>query len=96
MKVLEKLFLSLLVASIGFGVLEGYKFFLGCLHHRWWIILIIDLVFFGAMALYQRQSKGIFGILATISGFLLGISLLESTWNLFLLVPVGWLLLTKK
>lgn len=88
MKTIEKTFFLVLAILIGIELLEGYKAFLGFVSQQWGSILLIDVVFLFFLFIYQVKRSVIFGILASILASLLILSLLEYSWNLFLLIPI--------
>lgn len=88
MKTIEKTFFLVLAILIGIGLLEGCKAFLAFVSQQWGSILVIDVVFLFFLFIYQVKRSVIFGILASILASLLILSLLEYSWNLFLLIPI--------
>ena len=88
MKTIEKTFFLVLAILIGIGLLEGYKAFLAFVSQQWGSILVIDVVFLLFLFIYQIKRSVIFGILASIFASFLLLSLLEYSWNLFLLIPI--------
>lgn len=95
MQTIEKIFFLILVILIGIGLLEGYKAFLGFISQQWGSILLIDVVFLLFLFIYQIKRSVIFGILASIFASFLFLSLLEYSWNLFLLIPILGILSIK-
>lgn len=87
MKKFEQFFFLVLSILLGISLLEGYRAFLGWIHPQWRIILLLDIMFLGFLALYRLKSKAVFGITTIIIGGFLILALLESSWNLLLLIP---------
>ena len=88
MKTIEKTFFLVLAILIGIGLLEGCKAFLAFVSQQWGSILVIDVVFLLFLFIYQIKRSVIFGILASIFASFLFLSLLEYSWNLFLVIPI--------
>lgn len=91
MQTIEKIFFLILVILIGIGILEGYK----AISQQCGSILLIDVVFLLFLFIYQIKRSVIFGILASIFASFLFLSLLEYSWNLFLLIPILGILSIK-
>ncbi len=78
-------FLSIMTIIL---VLEGYKLFLDWIKSYQKVIIWSDILFLVSFIAYQITKKIWLGVVSTILGLFILLSLLYYSWNLFLLIPI--------